>query len=335
MSDTEIIVQLLKNVEWRIRANRVIQDLVFGLLIVFVLLITFKIWDLFSPLKATTVTTAAAGCAFLYAGYAVWRLRQKGTVNEAAISIDRKAGLNDEIRTALWFINHPQSSPWVDRQVQRAAKSARRFDLNSAYPGVVPRNSYAAGAMVLLFAALNFVPLPLNHNWLMLQAAPAASPTGKDQTGFDAGEQARRQQEIFAQAESNDSFDLEEVNRGLEEIARDLLKSEQLKDVAEAIMEKDLPMAAEELRRATSQMGADTPAAARNMLESFKSASKNSTPGLEQLTKGLNELSESIQEGDETGVQEAVEQVADELERLGAHLVVEDELRQAEREHVV
>ncbi len=315
MSDTEIIVQLLKNVEWRIRVNRVRHELVFGLLIVLIPLISLKIWDLFSPLKASTVAYLITSCGFLYAGYVVWRLRQKGTLHEAAISLDLKAGLNDEMRTAWWFINNPQSSEWVSRQIERAAKRARRVDLNTAYPGVVPRNSYTAGAMALLFVGLNFVPLPLNHNWLMLQAAPAAALSEKEEMAFDAAEEARRK-DLFAYAEANDNFDLEEVNRGLEEIARDLLKADQLKEVAEAIMEKDLPMAAEEMRRMGGQMGADAPAASKNMLESFKNAAKNTTPGLEQLIKGLNELSESLAEGDEAAVQEAVEQVADELERL-------------------
>ena len=88
MSDTEIIIQLLKNVEWRIRANRIRQELVLGLLIVLILLITLKIWDLFSPLSGNAILYMLGACAFPYAGYAVWRLQHKGTLAQAARSLD-------------------------------------------------------------------------------------------------------------------------------------------------------------------------------------------------------------------------------------------------------
>ena len=97
MSDTESIIHLLRNVEWRLRANRLLHELTLSLSIVLTFFIALKVWALFSPLKAPTITFVIAACAFLFTSYIVWRFRKRGTLDQAAASIDRKAGLNDEI----------------------------------------------------------------------------------------------------------------------------------------------------------------------------------------------------------------------------------------------
>lgn len=160
MSDTETIIHLLRKVEWRLRANRLLHELMRGLCIVLMFLIGIKVWDLFSPLKPTTITFVIAACALFFTGYVVRRLREKGTLDHAAVSIDRKAGLNDEIKTAFWFISNPRRSEWVDGQIQRAARNARKIDVPRAYPGNIPRTSYTAAAMMLVFVGLNFASLP-------------------------------------------------------------------------------------------------------------------------------------------------------------------------------
>ena len=130
MSDREIIIQLLRTVEWRIRANRLLNELVLGLSVVVAALIILKVWDLITPLQALTIEGIFGVCLALFVGFAIWRIRQKGTLVDAAEVIDRKAGLQDEIKTAFWFINNPRSSDWVSRQIQRAARSAREAELD-------------------------------------------------------------------------------------------------------------------------------------------------------------------------------------------------------------
>jgi len=273
MSDTESIIHLLRNVEWRLRANRLLHELTLSLSIVLTFFIALKVWALFSPLKATTITFVIAACAFLFASYIVWRFRKRGTLDQAAASIDRKAGLNDEIKTALWFIENPRSSDWVDTQIQRAARNARKIDVHSAYPASIPRSFYTAAAMILAFAGLNFAPLRLNHHWLMLRPA-------------------------------------------LEEIAAHLQGSEKLRDVAEALMEKRLNRAAEELRKLGAQMGNEPPQSMRDIEESLKAAARNSREGLEPLTEDLAEAAHAIQNKDAAAIQEAIEEVAQDLEGL-------------------
>src|SRR5205085_6374377 len=112
------------------------------------------------PFKTTTMRFILAGCALSFASYVVWRGRQKRSLDQAAVSIDQRAGLNDEMKTALWFIRNPHTSKWVDRQIQRAARNTEKIDVGRAYPIVIPRTSYAAVAMIAVFLGLNFAPLP-------------------------------------------------------------------------------------------------------------------------------------------------------------------------------
>src|SRR5438105_4426725 len=172
MSDAEIIVHFLKNIEWRLRANRLLRGMTLGVSIVLTFLTFIRVWDLVSPFKIATVWFLFGLCALFLSGYAAWLLRKKGTLDQAAVSIDRRARLNDEIKTAFWFIRNPHPSKWVDRQIQRAARTVATIDPPRAYPIVIPRASYAAVAMTVVFLGLNFFPLSLNHNWFALRAAP-------------------------------------------------------------------------------------------------------------------------------------------------------------------
>ena len=233
MSDTEIILQLVRRVEWRLRAARVLHDLMLAASIALALIITLKLWDLFFPLGSTVAILGVAAAAFL-AGYSLWRLREKTSFDHAAASIDRKAGLNDEIKTAFWFIRNPSASVWVDTQIHRAARKAGKIDVRRVYPGTMPRTSYAAAAMVGILIALHFVVLP--------RPSEAVRPP------VDTAKAAVR-----------NTVDVKAINEGLDEIAGELAKSEKLKAVAEALLERRLDDAAGELRRVGAELATESP----------------------------------------------------------------------------
>lgn len=306
MSDTEIIVQLLKRVAWRSRADRLRHDLTLGLAIALICLVAIKVWDLFSPLAADTITYVVAACASVFTGYVAWRLREKVTLENAAVSLDEKAGLRDEIKTAFWFINNPRPSEWVERQLQRAATSAGNVDLAGTYPRAVPRSAYVAAAMIVLFVGLNFVPAPANHNWLRLQAAAPVS------TEEEQAETLRRSDldRLYAS-----------IDAGLDEIARDLAEAEQLRDIARALEERELALAAEELQNLTRQMGAASSPAMQEMIRSFRKAATNSRPALEVLAQKFGEIAEAMESEDEAAMQEAIESVGEELQRIEGEML--------------
>jgi len=353
MSDKEIIIASLRRVERRIRANRLFTELSFGALLFLALPLLLKLWDLVQPMRGVTVSIIAGIWVLLFAGYVAWRVIQKGTLEQAASSADQRAGLRDELKTAFWFINNPRPSDWVDAQIRRAARGAESMDVNVLYPRTLPRTSYIAGAMVLVFVLLNFVPLPWNHNWLALQAAPAFSLTEKEldllkqteellkkaaqlnqteltekleeiveqlQEGkIDAQQAAQMLDDIQSQLEEG-NLDASSINEGLEEMAQDLAQSDQLEPTAGAMQNRELNLAADELRKLAEKLGMNTPEASKEMQKSLQQAAENTRPGLEELAKMLKEAAENLKNEKQQQAQESLEGAAQQLESLQARI---------------
>jgi len=353
MSDKEIIIASLRRVERRIRTNRLFTELSFGALLFLALPLLLKLWDLVQPMRGVTVSIIAGIWVLLFAGYVAWRVIQKGTLEQAASSADQQAGLRDELKTAFWFINNPRSSDWVDAQIRRAARGAESMDVNVLYPRTLPRTSYIAGAMVLVFVLLNFVPLPWNHNWLALQAAPAFSLTDKEldllkqteellkkaaqlnqteltekleeiveqlQEGkIDAQQAAQMLDDIQNQLEEG-NLDASSINEGLEEMAQDLAQSDQLEPTAGAMQNRELNLAADELRKLAEKLGMNTPEASKEMQKSLQQAAENTRPGLEELAKMLKEAAENLKNDKQQQAQESLEGAAQQLESLQARI---------------
>src|SRR5262245_61721893 len=108
MSDQEIILASLRRVDRRIRTNRLLHELTLGAALFLVIPLLLKIWDLFEPLRAVTIGIIVGIWVLLFSAYVVWRFLQRGTLGEAAASADKKADLQDELKTAFWFINNPR-----------------------------------------------------------------------------------------------------------------------------------------------------------------------------------------------------------------------------------
>src|SRR5262245_39366201 len=201
MSDKEIIIASLRRVERRTRTNRLFTELNLGAILFLAIPLILKIWDLFEPLSGVTISTIGGLWLLLFAGFVIWRITQKGSLEQAASSVDGRGNLHDEIKTAFWFINNPRSSEWVDAQIRRAAHNAQNLNVDRLYPRGLPRTSYVAAGILFLFVILNFVPLPWNHNWLTLQAAPAFSLNDKEAEILKQTQELLRKAEKLQQSE--------------------------------------------------------------------------------------------------------------------------------------
>jgi len=300
MSDTEIILQLLRRVEWRLRTARLLHDFMLAVSIALALTVGLKVWALFSPLGSTAIGVFSAASGAIMVGYLVWRLRQRIPVNQTATSIDLKAGLKDEIRTAAWFIRNPRTSVWVDTQIQRAARKAAKIDVRRAYPSTIPSTSYTAAALVVILIGLHFVVLPKR---------------------FDAVQQsANNPRTAVAEA-----IDVKAINAGLDEIAEQLQKAEKLKAVAEALLERRLDDAAGELRRVASELGSDSPESLQSIEDSLRAAAAlNQREGLKPLTEDLTEAARALMNKNIAGTQEGLEDIAQDLEGLDEEIYAQE-----------
>ncbi len=338
MSDKEIIIKSLERVERRIRTNRLLNELALGATFFLAFPLALKVWDLFDPLRGVTIAFIAGIWILLLAAYVVWRSLYRATLRQAAAVIDRAAGLNDEIKTAFWFIHNPRPSEWVDVQIHRASISAKRMNLDTFFPRL---------------AGLNFVPLPWNHNWLALQAAPAFALTPDEAAILKQSEALLRKAEKLKQPElaekleeivqqlqegkidaaqaaqmldllqsllDEGNLDAASIREGLEEMARDLAESDKLEPTAEAMKNKELNLAADELRKLAEKLGLNTPESNKQMQKSLQQASENPRLGLEELAKLLKEAAENLKNEDQQGAQQSLDEAAQELDSLEERL---------------
>src|SRR5438093_721227 len=243
MSDKEIIIKSLERVERRIWTNRLLNELALGATFFLAFPLALKVWDLFDPLRGATIAFIAGIWILLFAAYVVWRSLYRATLRQAAAVIDRAAGLNDEIKTAFWFIHNPRPSEWVDFQIHRASISAKRMNLDTA-----------------------------------------------------------------------------SIRDGQEELARELAESDKLEPTAEAMKNKELNLAADELRKLAEKLGLNTPESNKQMQKSLQQASENPRLGLEELAKLLKEAAENLKNEDQQGAQQSLDEAAQELDSLEERL---------------
>jgi hypothetical protein len=298
-ADKEIILRLLRRAERRTRLNRLARELTFGFAVVLTIPIALKTWDLFSPLTTTTVTVALAVCLVAFLAYAVLRIFRKASLFQAAASVDEKANLYDAMTSASWFIYQKETSKWIDAHLKDTARNAATINLAQLYPHVIPRETYFAAAMCLLFVGLNFVPLSLNHNWLKVRSAPEGIPP----------------QLVNLMRPP--------IDEALKQMAMDLHKSEKSEGVAEALMKKKLSEAANELRKLAQEMKhgrSDSSEAMERLQQSLDQASKHSTEGLEQLSKDLAKASQGLKNQNRQIAQQGLENAANDLEKLDQNM---------------
>src|SRR5260370_32155194 len=79
---------------------------------------------------------------------------------------------------------------------------------------------------------------------------------------------------------------------------------------------KELNLAADELRKLAEKLGLNTPESNKQMEKSLQQASESPRLGLEELAKLLKEAAENLQNQDQQGAQEALDEAAQELDSI-------------------
>ena len=350
MSDSELIIRLLKAAEKRVRGNRVLQEIASGLAIALLLPVLFKIVDFFVGFRLSTVAIFFVVWGVATAVWLLWRTRGLGEpLQRIAASLDNRSSGHDQLKTAYWFIRNPKESQWVDVQIQRAAASTRSIALNNLYPRRLPRASYGAIGLVLLLGLLNFAPLPWNNNWLAGEGAPAFALDDADRAALEhalellkkaeelnrtdiaeklaqliqASKEGGLSREQFSKALSDiqqalaeRSLDAGRIADGLERVAKALDPSQFTKPVATQIFKLDLNAAANEVREIEKNLGAANESKLNEMAERIQEASDVAGQGLEQLSQHLRDTAAAMKRRDTPAGQRGLQQVASELERL-------------------
>ena len=92
MSDSESIIRLLKAAEKRVRGNRVIQEIAYGLSIALIIPVLFKILDFFVGFRLTTVAIFFIVWTVITVLWLYWRTRGLAKpLQEVAANLDSRS----------------------------------------------------------------------------------------------------------------------------------------------------------------------------------------------------------------------------------------------------
>jgi len=352
MSDKELIIRSLENVNRRIRTNRLLGELTSGFCAFLIIPVVFKVWDLFRPFSGLTVTIVLTLWLIGLIGYLAWRMSGRSSLYHAAAALDHRASLRDEIKTAYWFVTAPaiQHSPdWVALQVRRAAQRAMSLNVNQLYPRVIPRTSYAAAGLFILLISLNFAPLSTNHNWFYLQAAPAFTLTPQEQSlisetrkllkqvqktqpelakqleqivqsleqGTIDPAEAMKQIEQLKNSLDEGNLDLANINEGLDEMAQDLSGANETQQVSRDMSEHDFQKASEDLKElADGKLNSDDGSAMQALEKALEQASENSHQGMQSLAQDMKQAADGLANNDMKSFKDAMNQASKDIEDL-------------------
>jgi tetratricopeptide (TPR) repeat protein len=349
MSDHETIVEALKKARSRIRRNLLVNRIASILSIFVVIAVLVKLTGLFILLSTGMLRTFWVVWFAALAGFVIRNLGRRGDLEETAGNLDRKAHLRDEVLSAYWFLNQRNKSPWMHLQIERAAKTVRGLDVRKLYPQSLPTSSYVVGVGIVLLITLNFAPLPFTPSLLFstpmpdvaiierqarlneidaLLAEAAALNDAQDSAISEfqelvagmrdadlslqqTADQANQVEGLLDQGNLN----LNSLLEGLEEIGDDLRQAQESEAAGEALSQRDLQTAAEELERLAEELGGGSPPS-NELQDALAEAAENSSFGLEDLAEALQSASEALENQDAEAAEQSLMDASETLGEL-------------------
>jgi hypothetical protein len=359
MSDRELIIHFLEKAEKRARSNRRFNDIAVTLAFALVFPVVFKLLDLLFLFRGRTVVTVLGLWAVATIVWIVLRLRGKSPLNQVAGSVDRKARLNDQLKTAYWFIQNPRESQWVDAQIRHTADATGKLRLDMLFPRRFPRASYLVGGLLFSMVLLNFIPLSLNYNWLAGHAAPPFRLSDDErkslqnalkllekakaaenaliaekiqsviedlEQGKISQEEALKQLEALQQELEEGELDAENMANGISQMAAILRQSRALQPTAQQMAKGALDEASTQMQVLNARLEGVSQADLHEMAEKLQLASERPRSGLQDLARAFETTSSALLRGDRAAGHSGLDRIARELKSLADQLA-DQELR--------
>ncbi len=348
-TEQSTITAILRRIDLKVRFNQTLFHLSVASCLVLGALVLVEVAPRLVPVNMPP------GSVILWAGsvaFLAFLLRAQigGRQLERAAGVaDVRAGLNDEIKSAYWFMRQNDSSPWIDLLVGRAAGTARRLNLRGLVPIIIPKRF---GVALALFGLLQILALVPSEGPLLTFAAESDSirferalDTYADEIRdlIDGEGDELLDEEALAlftdaleELESEDtSFeellrDLREAQDALEEgnlemtATRDALDelmeefsgSNEMADFVDALRNQDLTDAADRLRDLAERLidldGLELADLAGQLLE----ASKVDEPVIQELLEALQEAAAALSDDRIPDAQEALNEAADAIDQI-------------------
>ena len=348
-TERSTITAILKRIDHKVRFNQTLFHLSVASCLVLGALLFIELAPRLVPVNMPpgSVIVSLGSAAFLV--FLFWSQLGGRRLEHAAGVADMRAGLNDEIKSAYWFMRQADSSPWIDVLVGRAAGTARRLSPRRLVPVVVPRRFWIALGLFGLLQVLAFVP----SNGPLLTFA-VASDSVRFERALDAyaneirdlidgeGDQLLDEEALsllesaLEELEAEDtSFDellrdlreaqdvLDEGNLemtatrdALDELMDEFSGSQELADFVNALRNQDLSDAAERLRDLAERLIDLDGVELADLADQLREASRVDEPVIEELLEALQEAAAAISDDRIPDAQEALNDAADAIDQI-------------------
>lgn len=161
----EPVRSILSQVQGRMRLNRALRAaaLAAGALLAAVLAWRLLVWfdGRLPAASALVILLAILTLVVLLSLLVRVSFLARPGLDGAAAEADRRAGLKDELRSALWFARDARASDWTAAQLARAGRSAAGLRPERLMPVRLPRGAIAALVLgLLLLAGVILLPAP-------------------------------------------------------------------------------------------------------------------------------------------------------------------------------
>jgi hypothetical protein len=353
------ILRLLGRVDRRLRLNHVLQALLLLVGLVLLVALAWRVLGVFNHAApvAAAVTMLAAVMALigvlLALGYRV--AASAFGLQRAAAETDRRAGLRDEMLSALHFLG-AQRNDWIDAQLDRAASHAASIAPSRLVPLRVPAGmlgSVIAGAiMVFLVGLISPLTPPARETagegpaaltdderrqvqalQALIATAERSAAARKLEEALDAlqrkdasDDEKRRALAQAEQAVEQSKLDAASTREGLYQLGQRLRNRQGMEEVAEALSQGAAGKAAELLERKAGRTAGEHAGAAADAAASQRAKKQ-------ELEKLLQEAAQAGGKGDEGPVPSSVamKEAVDRLNKIASELEVQGSVSSSSR----
>ena len=348
-TERSTITAILKRIDLKVRFNQTLLHLSVASCLVLGALVLIELAPRLVPVNTPpgSLIVGVGSAAFL--AFLLWSQIGGRQLGRAAGVADMRAGLNDEIKSAYWFMRQDNSSPWIDLLVGRAATTARRLNPRRLVPVTIPKRFGITLALFGLLQVLALVP----SDGPLLTFVVASDSIRFERTLDTYAEEIRDlidgegdellDEEALAllelaleELEAEDtSFDellrnlreaqdlLDEGNLemtatrdALDELGEEFSGSNELKDFVNALRNQDLSDAADRLRDLAERLADLDGLELTELAELLQEASNLDEPAIEELLKALQQAADAIAEDRVPDAQEALNEAADEIDQI-------------------
>ena len=349
-TERSTITGLLKRIDLKVRFNQTLLHLSIASCLVLGALVLIELAPRLVPVAVPpdSLIIGAGLAAFL--AFLLWSQVGGRQLERAAGVVDQRAGLNDEIKSAYWFMRQNEGSPWIDLLVGRAAATARRLKPKGLVPVVVPKRFWA-GALAL-FGLLQILAWVPSEGPLLTFEAESDSVRfervrdafvedirdlidGEGDEVLDEEALALFEEALEGLEEEEVSFDevlrdlreaqdvLDEGNLettasrdALDELAEEFSGSDDLANFVDALRNQDLADAANLLRELAEELGDLDGLELADLASQLQQASNVDEPVIEELLEALQEAADALSEERLPDAQEALNEAADAIDQI-------------------